>query len=353
MNSGHISGGRRPWRGIVKLEDFKRSIDLRAYAACLGYVLDRRESWRGSAVMRKGGDKVVIKRDGDGHYVYFSVRDDRDHGSIIDFIQCRKQLSLGEVRKDLRTWLGRPETPLPAFAPLERTVKNRLDVETSYRRMQEAPRHPYLERERRIPADLLGSGRFAGRIRIDARRNAVFAHFDEEGLCGYELKNRDFTGFAKGGEKGLWTSNRREDDTRLVFTESAIDALSYAALHPDDGTRYASIGGQVNPKQPDLIRDEILSMPAGSQIVSAMDNDAAGRSLSGLIASALETCGRNDLSFAEDLPEAEGADWNDVLKDRAPPARFSPRPPTSTRPVAARPTVARPRRPGAPKPPGF
>jgi hypothetical protein len=336
-----------------ELDEFKTAIDLRAYAASIGYALDRRESWRGSAVMRKDGDKIVIKRDGDGHYVYFSVRDDRDHGTIIDFIQFRKRASLGEVRKDLRSWLGRPESPLPAFAPLEKTVKDRLRVETEYRRMQEARRHPYLERERRIPADLLGSWRFAGRIRIDARRNAVFAHFDEGGLCGYELKNRNFTGFAKGGEKGLWTSNRREDDHRLVFAETAIDGLSHAALRPDERARYASIGGQLNPKQPGLIRDEILSMPACSQIVSAMDNDPAGHSLSKLIASAVETSGRSDLAFIEDLPEAEGSDWNDVLKERMPPARFSPRSEFSPRPVAARPSLVPTRRPVAPKPPGF
>lgn len=336
-----------------ELDEFKTAIDLRAYAASIGYTLDRRESWRGSAVMRKDADKVVIKRDGDGHYVYFSVRDERDHGSIIDFIQFRTRCGLGEVRKDLRRWLGRPETPLPAFAPLEKTVKNRLQVETEYRRMLEARRHPYLERDRRIPAGILSSWRFAGRIRIDARRNAVFAHFDEAGLCGYELKNRNFTGFAKGGEKGLWTSNRREDDHRLVFCESAIDGLSHAALHPDEGARYASIGGQMNPKQPGLIREEILSMPACSQIVSAMDNDKAGHSLSKLVASAVETSGRSDLAFIEDLPEAEGADWNDVLKERAPPARSSPRSEFPPCTVAARPEFKQPRRPVAPKPPGF
>ena len=46
-----------------ELEDFKRNIDLRQYAAEQGYTLDKRESWRGSAVMRNGGDKVVIKLD--------------------------------------------------------------------------------------------------------------------------------------------------------------------------------------------------------------------------------------------------------------------------------------------------
>jgi hypothetical protein len=114
----------------TELEDFKGGIDLRQYAAAMGYVLDRRESWRGSAVMRNGADKVVIKRDGDGHYVYFSVRDDRDNGSIIDFIQVRKHLGLGEVRKELRPWIGQPSPSLALFPPLEKTLKSRMQVET-------------------------------------------------------------------------------------------------------------------------------------------------------------------------------------------------------------------------------
>jgi hypothetical protein len=35
-----------------ELDRFKREIDLRVYAATQGYELDRRESWRGTAVMR-------------------------------------------------------------------------------------------------------------------------------------------------------------------------------------------------------------------------------------------------------------------------------------------------------------
>ena len=303
-----------------ELEDFKTKIDLRQYAAEQGYTLDKRESWRGSAVMRNSGDKVVIKLDGDGHYVYFSVRNDRDNGSIIDFVQQRKRLSLGEVRKELRPWIGRAATSLPRFPALEKTAKNRMQVETEYRRMQDARRHPYLERERLLPADLLGSERFAGRIRVDARGNAVFPHFDEQGLCGYELKNRNFTGFAKGGEKGLWFSHTQADDDCLVFGESAIDALSYAVLHPAGHTRYASIGGEPNPKQPALIKAAVLKMPAGSGIISAMDCDAAGRDLSELIGQAVEQSARPDLSFRVHSPTKEGDDWNQVLKVRDKPS---------------------------------
>jgi hypothetical protein len=296
-----------------ELEDFKTKIDLRQYAAAQGYELDRRESWRGSAVMRSGADKIFIKVDGDGHFVYFSVRDDQDNGSIIDFVQHRKRLGLGAVRKELRPWLGKASPALPEFPKLERTPKDRMRVEAEFMRMQDALRHPYLE-ERGLSPALLGSDRFAGRIHIDARNNAVFPHVDERGLCGYELKNRDFTGFAKGGEKGLWLSQKKPDDHRLVFAESGIDALSYAQLFPDEGSRYASIGGEVNPKQPDLIRAEISELPAGAEIIAAMDSDDVGHNLSGLIEKAVEDSGRRDLIFKADLPPRPGEDWNDVLR---------------------------------------
>ena len=76
----------------------------------------------------------------------------------------------------------------------------------------------------------------------------------QKGLSGYELKNVGFTGFASGGSKALWLSHELPDDNRLVFCESAIDALSHAVLFPDNRARYASIGGKPNPQQPELIR---------------------------------------------------------------------------------------------------
>ncbi|HLJ45447.1 MAG TPA: DUF3991 domain-containing protein [Bryobacteraceae bacterium] len=201
----------------AELENFKR-IDLRAYAASRGYQLDKRDSWRGSAVMRNAhGDKIVIRRASDGHYEYFSVRDDNDNGSIIDFVQNRDRVSIGVVRKILRPWIGAPPVTIPIFPPLQKTRKDRMRVEAEFAKMHDAPRHPYLENERSLPASLLESDRFAGRIRTDARGNAIFPHFDADGLCGFEIKNRSFTGFAAGGSKGLWLSHEQPDDARLVF----------------------------------------------------------------------------------------------------------------------------------------
>src|ERR1035441_8467958 len=102
--------GNRERKGILmnqesELEVFKRKIDLRQFAVSLGYQMDRRENWRGSTVLRRGADKIVVKRNRNGHYVFFSVRDDSDHGTLIDFLQRRQNLTLGAVRQILRPWI--------------------------------------------------------------------------------------------------------------------------------------------------------------------------------------------------------------------------------------------------------
>ena len=313
-----------------ELEEFKTRIDLRQYAASQGYERDRKQSWTGSDVMRNAatGDKILVKfgtERAPNHWGYYSFHRDNDHGSIIDFVANRKNLDLKQNRKDWRTigeelrpWLGKPPVPVPIFPPPSKTVvtKDRAKVEAAYARMQDASDgHLYLESERALPASLLAMDRFAGRVRIDARGNAVFPHFDAQGLSGYELKNKDFTGFSSGGSKALWMSHELPNDNRLVICESAIDALSHAMLFPDSHARYASIGGKPNPQQPELIRAAVARMPASSEILSAMDADAGGRGLSEIVKRAVQLSGRHDLRFT--VHEPDGAkDWNDLLRAR-------------------------------------
>ena len=316
---GNREGKGVPGNSAFELETFKREIDLRQLAVSLGYEIDRRESWRGSTVLRRGADKIVVKRNGNGHYVFFSVREDEDCGTVIDFVERRQNLSLGAVRKVLRPWIGRPAIlmPLPALEP---TSSDRIRVECAYRGMADVSQYPYLEQERCLPAVVLWSPRFVGRMRMDCRGNTVFQHFDAAGLCGYEIKNRGFTGFAAGGEKGLWFSHTRRDDRRLILTESAIDALSHAALFPDteDQTRYASLGGKPSRRQMGLLQATIAKLPEGAEIVAAFDADPAGRRLADeireVVANVASRTERSDLTFKSHLPTQEGEDWNIVLQ---------------------------------------
>ena len=297
-----------------ELDLFKR-FDLREYAATLGYVVDRRESSRNSTVMRRDHDKVIISRKPDGHYTYWSPRDDGDRGTIVDFVQGRKGLRLGGVRKELRAWLRAPTPARPALPQLAKTAKDVGAVRRRFAAMAVASRHPYLEEERRIPRELLKDPRFAGRIRIDCYGAAAFAHYDVHGkLCGYEQKNNGgFTGFAPGGVKGLFLSKASPDDRCLVLTESAIDAMSYAALFPASCARYGSIGGKPTPAQHAIIAAVISRMREGSEIIAAMDADEAGRRLAEGIEGIFQESGRADLSFRRVEP-TDGKDWNDMLR---------------------------------------
>jgi hypothetical protein len=307
-----------------ELEQFKTTIDLRAFAAAEGYRLDRKKSCRSSAVMRhpESNDKIVIKRGLDGHYEWFSVRSNAS-GTIIDFVQHLHRAGLGDVRKLLRPWVGNPAVAVPEFSALNKVEKDRIGVAARYAAMKDATAGlAYLEKERALPPSLLAHKRFAGRIRIDARGNAVFPHFDADGLCGFEMKNAGFTGFATGGTKGLWLSHEFFDDRRLVFCESAIDALSHAALFGEAQTRFASISGNPNPRQPALIQAAIERLPLGSDVIAAMDADVDGRKLAGVVEDGFKAAKCADLRFFAHEP-AGFKDYNDQLRDM-PPTRHAP-----------------------------
>jgi hypothetical protein len=297
-----------------ELEEFKQ-IDLRAYAGSAGYTLDRDESWRGSAVMRNAADdKIIIKRENDGHYVYFNVRDDADNGTIIDFCLRRKCRSLGGVRKELRPWIGAVIQD-PAFRRhLEKSSADRGKVDRALMRMHVPDHYPYLEQMRGISPALLQSPRFHGSVFTDSYHNAVFPHVDDKGYCGYELKNKNFTSFAKGGEKGLWLSaGDFESDNRWVISESGVEGLSYAQLFDDHNTRYASLGGEINPRQPGLIKWFAMHFPPNTEIIAAMNNDEAGEHLAEAVGKAIAATRRSDLRFGIHLPDLRDQDWNDVL----------------------------------------
>ena len=82
----------------TELEGFKIEIDLVEYAASLGFEVNRRDSWRGSAVMERGKqDKIIITRDTDGHYIYFLVKDkSQRHGHRSRKTVCQPELRGGD-----------------------------------------------------------------------------------------------------------------------------------------------------------------------------------------------------------------------------------------------------------------
>jgi len=88
-------------------------------------------------------------------------------------------------------------------------------------------------------------------------------------------------------------------------------------LFPAVHTRYASIGGKLNPAKPELIRAAIARMPESAGIVGAMDADADGAKLTEVVRGACALTGRDDLRFVAQEPFGF-KDWNDQLRGRQP-----------------------------------
>jgi hypothetical protein len=301
-----------------ELHRFKTDIDLVQYATDrYGYQRDRRESSRACHVLRHAvtNDKIIVRKAPDGHWTYFSVRDDRDQGTIVDFVQARgRHSSLGHVREELRHWLGtsRPivdyGVPFAPAAPVDR----RPPAET-FAAARNADNSPYLN-TRGIRPDTLRHPRFAGTWGLDRRKNTLFVHTTAAGeVTGFEIKNRGFTGFATGGTKSAWQSTARPTDEALVITESAIDALSYFQLHPGerDRTRYLSTGGAPSTRQIELLDRVFAQLPARSRVIAAVDSDDAGLKLARRIEALAHE--RAQLTFQRHSP-SPAKDWNDVLQ---------------------------------------
>ena len=269
----------------AELEKFKTQINLVEYAQTQGYQYISKTSSRNSAVLRHdNGDKIIIATDTDGHGIYFSVRDDADNGTIIDFIQNRRNLNLGEIRLELRDWLKEPSLQPSNFTPVNKPqpiTKDHLKVIKAASSFKVVEEHPYLER-RGIKRTIQKSARFSGTVAIDSRGNAIFPHYDRDGLTGYSVKNNNFTGFSSGGTKTLWQSNQSETDRSLIITESAIDAMSYHQLFGKENphTRYIATSGTMSNYQLELIRTAMTEITSlGGEIVIATDNDEMGNKM--------------------------------------------------------------------------
>ena len=260
-----------------ELDRFKRDVHLLRYAIeRYGYERSKPKSTRASHVLAHPttGDKVVAKLTPDGRWIYFSVRDDRDHGTVIDFVLHRlRRGSFGEARKELRGWLGsappdRSEwraLAQPAPAPDPRLA------DRAFLAARFAPTSAYLE-SRGLRRETLSSPRFAGTWRIGPRDNVLFAHRDDTGtFTGCEVKNRGFTRFSTGGKRTFWQSQTLPTDRTVVLAESAIDALSYHALHPRDGLaqRYLSTAGAPSGYQLTILDRLFSRLPPGCTVIDA------------------------------------------------------------------------------------
>ncbi len=307
-----------------ELDQFKTQINLVDYAQNNGYQLDQKKSSTNCIVLFDNqGDKILIGLNKtDNHYFYYSLTNETDKGSIIDFVQKRKNLNLGEVRKELRLWINNSHsTKYKVNSKVNNKVTNKSEIKLTpidrnkyqiiaqIESFQTINNHSYLN-QRGINQNTLDNPRFKETIYQDKRNNVIFPHSDREGICGYSIRNQNFKGFSTGGTKGLWTSKSGSKDNKLVICESPIDCLSYHQLFPDDHTRYFATSGTLSEKQKDLLRTAFEKIDQkGGSIIIATDKDVGGEEIS----QELTKIAPKTAQISRHVPKYQ-KDWNEALK---------------------------------------
>lgn len=322
------------------LDKYKLEINLTKYMASFGYVLWRKDSSKNSVAMVKGEDKLIVAKGYTGFWIYFSIRDDSNNGTILDFHQYMTGDDWINTKRALNSWLGdedgffknssgkqktKPKKKIRAenyILDLEPTDDKALEVIKQYHRLKVLELHPYLTAKppegRNINPKILLHKRFWGSMRQDYHGNVIFPHQDENNITGWEMKNRGkdnmgFTGFSRGGRKSLWKSNSWKTDNQLVITETGIDALSHAQKHfnQSDSTRYVSLAGAISDTQPKILEAELEKFKTG-KILIATDNDQYGEEL----AEKIKQLAKNANLTEENIIRSKspiGKDWNNAL----------------------------------------
>ena len=263
-------------------------------ASALGYKPDGKASSGASTVLRReDGDKVAVKQDGN-HWVYFSIHDRTDHGSIVDFVRRRTGGTLGEVRKTIREATGHNRTNPKVFLPTAPIHAQGLPQPSTvttdpdgFRKKSLAvwnaatwnPDHPYLL-SRGLDRGTLADPRFADTYRQDNNGNVVFPNYDRGGMCGYERRGPATKKFGKDVKKGLWFTQNIRTASAIIVTEAPIDALSHSRLYAFADSAYCAycaMGGSIGTRQRDLLAGLFAKADArNAMVIIGTDSDVAG-----------------------------------------------------------------------------
>jgi hypothetical protein len=306
-----------------EIEQLKAGVSCAALLERLAPVwqLDRAESTRRSLKYRRGAGEILIVNH-DGHGWWDPLSDCK--GDIFSLVRhLDPGLSFGGACRLLRDFVGIAPV-FPEAVRSRRARASRIPIPERWERCRPlsrgSPAWLYLSGQRGLPESILIAARAADAVREGPRGSVWFAHRDGSGvLSGIEMRGGDYRNFSAGGGKTLFRLPGGPGRlTRVAVSESAIDALSLAAIEgarPD--TLYAATAGGMGPGTVaalgQLLQD-IATGPAGL-LVAATDADIAGRRYAARLEHMATEAG---VRFQAILPPDELNDWNDALRARTP-----------------------------------
>jgi Protein of unknown function (DUF3991)/Toprim-like len=263
-------------------------------AEYLGYIYNKSKGKIRPQYEHPNGDKVIISNpDDNNRQIYFNRDGSNDKGSVIDFIKYRLsdfrnisyQKDMDGVNQVLKQFTNEPIYKAPPQYKAPKIEKSTFDITQFTITTPSVNQLDYLSNRGLNEKTLTAFQKHITLVRD--KQNGTFSNIgfpyknDRGEVTGFELRNNDFKGHARGTDKeaSVWIADFAllKESTRSVFLfESAIDAMSFYQLYNTQydfkNSAFISFGGSVAPKQIDTVTK---SYP-NARFFSGFDNDYNG-----------------------------------------------------------------------------
>jgi Toprim-like/Protein of unknown function (DUF3991) len=263
-------------------------------AEYLGYIYNKSKGKIRPQYEHPNGDKVIISNpDDNNRQIYFNRDGSNDKGSVIDFIKYRLsdfrnisyQKDMDGVNQVLKQFTNEPIAIIPPQYQAPKIEKSTFDITQFTVITPSVNQLEYLSNRGLNEKTLTVFQKHIGLVRD--KQNGAFSNIgfpyknDRGEVTGFELRNNDFKGHARGTDKeaSVWIADFAllKEATRSVFLfESAIDAMSFYQIYERQydfkNSAFISFGGSVAPKQIDTVTK---SYP-NARFFSGFDNDYNG-----------------------------------------------------------------------------
>jgi hypothetical protein len=286
---------------VITLAQQLRDLPLDDIAPRLGLIQDKHDKhkWR--------SEGQIISINDQKFYDHFNLKGGYGAIDLVMHVQARDfKAALG--------WLADSALELP-FVPVRVPQPKVLERQPFQPPTPDESKwlavRQYLIQKRQLPVALVDELHTQGKAYADAKQNAVFLRQDIEGnLTGASLRgtynDSSFKGLATGSgrDNGWFSFVQGEGELkRIVIVESAIDALSAAALAelPGKAMFISTDGAGAIPIS--------WLQQQGVVVIAAHDGDRAGEEMAWRLA--------RKISFVTRATPAYGKDWNEQLKDTA------------------------------------
>ena len=299
----------------------KVEIDLPGWFAVQGWTADSEKDSTRHRVMRgPDGERVVIARQSDGHWTFFSATDDRRSGTIYDAVGIYGgAVSPGQQYAALRRALMAPPAPVPVVYAAK-TTDNAAAGSTSR------------PAARVLPLDSEGAAylmsRHLSETTIEAFRHAL-STVQGRGVrarhnrVGGEERGPDWRSFSGGAAddgpgrgRSLWLAapKSNEPPERIILAESFVDALSAWQMLPREqqaSTALASTGGALCEGNLAKLSRLLARLP-GVKVLDCTDQgERTTAKRVEQIRGAVESAG---CPYRRLEPPGQAKDWNDAVQ---------------------------------------